>query len=397
MHYPMESLVGEGGMGVVYATRDARGTEAVLKRLHRSLRSDPASVQQFIEEADLLSRVRHHNVVRVVDHGRDDQGPFLVMSRATGQTLSAILDRDGAFQPRRAFAIASQILAGVAAIHGEGIVHGDIKSSNVLLDDNDRVTIIDFGLARQMSTTGSESTLAWSRVIAGTPAYMAPELVAGAAPSRATDTYAIGVIVYEMLTGNTVFASSSNILDAQRFEAAVAPSQRVTGSCLSPQVDRFVLRALEKVPTDRFRSATEMAQALDRLVASEWQATTVVMERTLPRSSSSDAAQTIVDALDRAGQMIDARCPERAIDLLEHATTEVDSPDVWRVEMVLAALYVSLGQRERGRDIVASAFAHARETRCPNAIARTTALARRLGVPTTRPHRLARGSGRFEV
>ncbi len=392
----MESLVGEGGMGVVYATRDAQGTEAVLKRLHRSLRSDPVSVQQFIEESDLLNRVRHHNVVRVVDHGHDDQGPFLVMTRATGQTLSAILDRDGALQPRRAFAIASQIIAGVAAIHGEGIVHGDIKSSNVLLDDNDRVTIIDFGLARRMSTTGSESTLAWSRVIAGTPAYMAPELVAGAAPSRATDTYAIGVILYEMLTGNTVFASSSNILDAQRFEPAVAPSQRVSGSCLSQQVDRFVLRALEKVPTDRFRSATEMAQALDRLVATEWQATTVVMERT-SSTNASEAAETIVDALDDAGRMIDARRPERAIELLEHATSKVDSPDVWRIEMVLAALYVSLGHRERGREVAASAFAHARETRCAHAIARTTALARRLGVPVTGPRRFARGSGRFDV
>ncbi|MFN0253272.1 MAG: serine/threonine-protein kinase [Kofleriaceae bacterium] len=394
----MESLIGEGGMGVVYATRDENGSPAVLKRMHRTLRNDPALVRSFVDEARMLGQVSHHNVVRVVDHGHDAEGPFLVMSRASGETLSAILDREGSFGPRRAFAIAAQLVAGVAAIHREGILHGDLKSTNVLVDGNDRVTIIDFGLARSIHV-GSDSTVpAWSRVIAGTPAYMAPELLVGALPSCATDTYAIGVILYELLTGETVFAGSTNILDAHREEAVTPPSHRASCS-LSAQIDGFVLRALAKDPSDRFRTASDMARALDRIVATEWRATTVVLETTPPaprRSGDQSAAITV--ALERAGRLIDAQCTERAIDILELATTDADTPDTWRLEMVLAALYLTLGHRERARRFAAAAVTHAQTTGCRHAIARTEALARRLGAPCTRTTpRMARGSGRFSM
>ena len=390
----MESLLGEGGMGVVYATHDKHGAAAVLKRMHRTLQSDPALVRSFGEEARMLGRIRHHNVVRVLDHGHDAAGPFLVMSRATGETLSAVLDREGSLAPRRAFAIAAQIVAGVAAIHREGVLHGDLKSTNVLVDDNDRVTIIDFGLARSIDAGTERTDPAWSRVIAGTPSYMAPELFAGAPHSCATDTYAIGVILYEMLTGETVFTGATNIDEAHRDEPVAPPSRRA-GIPLSAQIDSLLLHALAKDARDRFRTASDLARALDHVASTEWRATTVVLAAS-PAAPPRDVSASLTIALDRAGQLIDAKETDRAIDVLELAVSDADTPDTWRLEMVLAALYLSLGYRERGRRLAATALAHAQVTGCPHAIARTEALARRLGAPKTRPT-MARGSGRISL
>src|SRR5438094_225913 len=240
--YELGELIGRGGMGQVHSAKDRYGRAVVVKRLRNTLRGNLNLAERLEDEARLLGRILHHNVVRAVDRGSDSDGaPYLVMDHAAGISLGRLIDREGPLTVQRAFAIASQLLAGLAAIHEAGVVHADMKSSNVLVDDNDRVMIIDFGLARTFTVDPHRDG-----VVAGTPAFMAPEVLSGAQPTVASDIYAVGAMVYEMLTGTTPFAGSSDIFGAHLHEPVIAPSLRAPDRGISAAVDRLVMRALAK-------------------------------------------------------------------------------------------------------------------------------------------------------
>src|SRR5262249_45824468 len=151
-------------------------------------------------EARLLRNISHPNVVRAIDEGTDPNGlPFLVMDRAPGTPLNQLIIERGPLLREQVVTIASQLFAGLTAVHQAQIVHADLKSHNILVDEVDIVTIIDFGLARAVTSEPDG-------LIAGTPAYMAPELIAGETPTVAADIYALATVIYEMLTGTTPFS-----------------------------------------------------------------------------------------------------------------------------------------------------------------------------------------------
>jgi len=183
-------------MGQVHIARHRSGRVVAIKRVRNTLSSDQLMATRLTDEARLLRAVSHPNVVRAIDHGtgRDGQ-PFLVMDRAYGTPLHELIMQCDPMPRERLVAIASQVFSGLSAIHAAGIVHADLKSHNVLVDEVDIVTIIDFGLARTVASRPESADL-----IAGTPAYMAPEVIAGAYPMIASDVYAAATIVYEMLT-----------------------------------------------------------------------------------------------------------------------------------------------------------------------------------------------------
>src|SRR4051812_10536510 len=191
--YQLGEFLGQGGMGQVHAARHRSGRAVVIKRVRSTLSSDQLLAARLTDEARLLRAVSHPNVVRALDHGIGHDGrPFLVMDRAHGTPLYDVIAARGPLPHERLAAIASQLFAGLAAIHAAGIIHADLKSNNVLVDEVDIVTIIDFGLACTVSASPDTSDL-----IAGTPAYMAPEMIAGAYPTIAGDVYAAATIVYE--------------------------------------------------------------------------------------------------------------------------------------------------------------------------------------------------------
>ena len=258
--YQLGELLGQGGMGQVHAARHRSGRAVVIKRVRNTLSSDQLLAARLADEARLLRAVSHPNVVQVLDHGIDHDGrPFLVMDRVHGTPLYDVIASRGPLPLERLAAIASQLLAGLAAIHAAGIVHADLTSSNALVDELDIVTIIDFGLARAMSASPDTADQ-----IAGTAAYMAPEMSAGASPTLAGDVYAAATIVYEMLTATTPYSGHiSTILARQLCEPVEPPSRRAPDRGISPAIDRVVLRALDRSPDARYPSATAFAEALD--------------------------------------------------------------------------------------------------------------------------------------
>jgi serine/threonine-protein kinase len=384
-------------------------------------------------EARLLRLVSHPNVVRALGHGTGHDGrPFLVMDRARGTPLCDVIATGGPLPHERLATIASQLLAGLAAIHAARIVHADLTSSNVLVDEANHVTIIDFGLACPVWASPDVPD-----EIAGTPAYMAPEMIAGEYPTIAGDVYAAAAIIYEMLTATTPYSGHiSTILARQLGEPVEPPSRRPPGRGISPAVDRVMLRALDPSPDARCPSATAFAEALDAALAGRpapsiapgsdllrdlptprGPATTGaavpsaaarpprtacpgpqdVGQRAMP--GSPDWADALISkALATAHRLIDHHRLAEAAQALEAAraalarAVDAGAPTcsgAWRLETVLAALYNTTGKQDRARRMALVAHRHAVSSGCPLAEARTRELVDRL---VTRPRRVARGS-----
>jgi serine/threonine-protein kinase len=432
-YYQLGELLGQGGMGQVHAARHRSGRAVVIKRVRNTLSSNPQVAARLAYEARLLRLVSHPNVVRALGHGTGHDGrPFLVMDRARGTPLCDVIATGGPLPRARVAAIASQLLAGLAAIHAAGIVHADLTSSNVLVDEVDIVTIIDFGLACPVVAPPDATD-----EIAGTPAYMAPEMISGEYPTIAGDVYSAATIIYEMLTATTPYSGHiSTILARQLNEPVEPPSRRAPGRGISPAIDRVVLRALDPSPDARCPSVTAFAEILDAAFAGRPDPSIAAgsdLSRNqppllgptttgapapsatprLPRTAClepqdvgryavagfQERADAIISkALVTAHRLIDHHRLAEAAQTLEAAcaalarAVEADAPDysgAWRLETVLAALYDTTGKQDRARRTALIAHRHAVRSGCPLAEARTRELVDRL---VTRPRRAARGT-----
>ena len=422
-NYEVGEVLGRGGMGEIRIARhQTSGRIVAIKKVRNTLSLDPAVCERLTSEAQMLRLVDHPNVVSALDVGTDEDGqPYLVMSRAFGTPLDEVIAQLGAFSRNRISAIVSQLLGGLIAIHDAGVIHADLKASNVLLDEIDRVTIIDFGLARSApcAPTGDE-------VCAGTPAYMAPELFAGSPPSIAADIFAAGVIIYELLTGSPPLAPHLPPMlmwSLRVHEAAELPSLHAPERGISPALDAVLVRALAREPEDRFATVRELAEAL-ALALAAWEpihaeVTAVFvlgapsranLVQTVPAVLPSPEPTTLVhvrswervitDALEVAAEHIAQRDVPRAVKELEDALLRLLTPSAvelaaplagtaWRIETVLAALYQSTGKKEHASRMARTAQQHALLTGCPVAKERTSALLAQLGLG----RRMARGSG----
>lgn len=258
--YLLGDLLGAGGMGMVFAATAPDGTPVAVKLLQTRRGRDAYIRARFDAEARSGMLVEHPNVVRVIDRGETADGvPFLVMTRVRGKPLGAHVRQAGQLPLRRAVELVCQLLAGLAALHRAGIAHGDVKTDNILVDSDDRVTLIDLGLARfEAAAHVRDGT------IAGTPEYMAPEIACGGPTTAASDIYAAGVILYEVITGTTPFTgtTSREVLQRHLRDEVTPPSLLDESSTVPPALERIVLRALAKQPADRFADAQSFAAAL---------------------------------------------------------------------------------------------------------------------------------------
>ena len=254
--YRVVGLLGRGGMGEVYRADDLKLGQAVaLKFLPAVVENDPSRLQRFLNEVKIARQISHPNVCRVYDVGEVDGHHFLSMEYVDGEDLAGLLRRIGRLPGDKAIQIARQLCAGLAAAHDKGVLHRDLKPANVMLDGEGRVRITDFGLAAIVGqVSGAE-------VGAGTPAYMAPEQIAGKDVSVATDIFSLGIVLFELFTGKPVFkADSAAELQRLHQENRTSPSSFVPD--LDPGVERVILRCLSRHPAERPTSALAVAAAL---------------------------------------------------------------------------------------------------------------------------------------
>jgi serine/threonine-protein kinase len=252
--YRVEALLARGGMAAVYHALDTRLDRTVaLKVMHSSLVGDPEFVSRFIREAKSAARLSHPNVVAVYDQGTDAGHVFLTMEYVEGRTLRDLLRSRLRLTPHEALAVLEPVLAALGAAHRAGIVHRDVKPENVLLADDGRVKVADFGLARAASTTSQHT----SGVLIGTVAYLAPEQVERGIADARSDVYAAGIMLYELLTGRPPFEGESAIAVAYQHVHADVPPPSLAAPGIPAEIDTLVTRATARDPDLRPADASE--------------------------------------------------------------------------------------------------------------------------------------------
>lgn len=262
--YEIGALLGQGGFGAVYHARHrGLGREAVVKVLHAASHGDPQAVSRFLLEARIAARLDHPNVVRVLDVGTGDDpaapAPWIAYAFVAGPSVAHAL-ASGPFEPARAASTAAQVARALAAAHALGIVHRDVKPDNVLQVEPGRVALCDFGIA--LWVDGARVRTA-TGVILGTPAYLAPEVIEGGTASPASDQYALGVMLHEMLAGKPPYGQANLIELLQAHISAPVPDVAAGRPEVPRGLASAVARALAKEPEERFGSMEAFAQALE--------------------------------------------------------------------------------------------------------------------------------------
>jgi serine/threonine-protein kinase len=258
-NYRIVEKVGEGGMGAVFRAVDLMlEREVAIKAIRPELAREPDVVERFRAEARSLARVSHPAIATIYSFFQDGDELFLAMEYVRGRSLGRILEAEGALPWERAVRLLSSALDGIAEAHRAGIIHRDLKPDNLMITEAGTVKVMDFGIAR-MAGSGH---LTRTGLLVGTLRYMAPEQIQGEEADQRSDVYALGGVLYQMLTGRPPFEGKSDyaILRAQIEEMPPPPSSGVPG--LPAWLDRAVLRALAKLPADRFQSVEEMNRFL---------------------------------------------------------------------------------------------------------------------------------------
>jgi tRNA A-37 threonylcarbamoyl transferase component Bud32 len=263
--YEIEELVGSGGMSSVYRARDSVLERRVaLKVLHEHFSADPEYVERFRREARAIARLNHPNIVTVIDRGEFGKRQFIVFEHIPGENLKEVVEREGQLPVAQALALTHQIARGLAFAHQHGVVHRDVKPQNVLLDESGTAKVTDFGIARSLDP-GQELTQ--TGTLLGTSDYIAPEQASGQPVDARSDQYSLGVLLYELLTGEVPYPADSFMAVAMRHLRDPVPSVRDRRPDVPDRVDEIVARAMAKRPENRFPSTEAMMAAIEAALA----------------------------------------------------------------------------------------------------------------------------------
>lgn len=259
--YRLEDVVSQGGFGVVCRARHAAtGAPVAIKIVKIALASNTTIVARFEREVEAVQRVRHPNVVEILDHGRLGDGrPFIVMDLIDGVSLQQHLDARGRLPGDELYTLFRQLCAAVAAAHAQAIIHRDVKASNVMIDRQGRVVLLDFGVAKLLDDEGPGLT--GSRHLIGSLSCMAPEQILVRPVDDRTDVYALGVLAYRALTGQMPFNTRS-VLAMQQMHLTSIPRAPSAVAPVSPAFDAVILRALAKEPNERQPTALALLDEL---------------------------------------------------------------------------------------------------------------------------------------
>jgi serine/threonine-protein kinase len=260
--FRIEQLLGAGGMGKVYKAFDKELSRTVaLKTLLPELVSDHLLTQRFKQELLLASKISHRNILRIHDLGEVDGVKFISMAFIEGKDLNQLLKEEGPFPLERSLKIARQLCEALDAAHSEGVVHRDFKPQNVLVGNNDHVYVSDFGLATSLETAKMGMTR--TGAVMGTPRYMSPEQVEGKEVDSRCDLYALGLVLYEMVTGATPFSGESTWQLIYQRVQVMPKDVKLVNPALPDYVARVIMHCLEKDPANRYQSAKEILADLD--------------------------------------------------------------------------------------------------------------------------------------
>ncbi|WP_373371841.1 serine/threonine-protein kinase [Archangium lansingense] len=316
--YQVEALIGEGGMGKVYRARQvALDKLVVLKVLRHTLLGDDRTVARFKREAKAASRLNHANSISILDFGIAEDGAlFIAMEFVPGQDLHTVLSKDGPLPEPRIVRLVSQVLSALYDAHNAGVIHRDLKPENIMVEQRrnepDFVKVLDFGIAKIQDADGDGPALTRTGFVCGTPEYMSPEQARGATLDHRSDLYAVGVILYQLLTGRLPFESDSAVGYATKHltEEPLPPSRKRPDIRVSPAMERLIMRALSKSPDDRPQDAEAFKAEL------------IAVEKERERRSSASPA------VRRTGpaQGVLAPLPRRATPPPSGMSTEVTDP-----------------------------------------------------------------------
>lgn len=301
--YHVRSRIARGGMATVYLATDQRLDRLVaVKIMHGHLADDSQFKERFIQEARSAARLAHPNVVNVFDQGQDAESAYLVMEYLPGITLRELLQDYGALTPEQTLDIGEAVLAGLSAAHKAGIVHRDLKPENVLLADDGRIKIGDFGLARAAS-----ANTATGAALLGTIAYLSPELITRGIADTRSDIYALGIMMFEMLTGEQPFKGEQPMQIAYQHANDSVPAPSSVNPDVPAELDELVLWATSREPADRpadARALLEQLRETARSLATSIVATGPQQTMVLPPLSTyqpSTAETTVIAPLTTAG------------------------------------------------------------------------------------------------
>src|SRR6476659_8750074 len=257
--YRLEAKLGSGGMSTVYLAGDETLDRSVaVKVMHREMSEQPDQLQRFRQEARAVAKLTHPNVVAVIDAGEDGGHPYIVFEYVKGETLKQRIGRVGALDTQEAIAYAIEVARGLSVAHARNMVHRDIKPQNVLIDEEGRAKLTDFGISRQLEQDGMTAT---GRVL-GTTNYVAPEPAMGRGADRRSDVYSLGVVLYEMLIGQVPFHADSQVGVAMKHVNEELPDVQTRRPELSAAAALVVERATAKDPNERYQHIGEMIDDL---------------------------------------------------------------------------------------------------------------------------------------
>ncbi|MGV0331687.1 Stk1 family PASTA domain-containing Ser/Thr kinase [Corynebacterium macginleyi] len=272
--YRLGEIIGSGGMSEVFTAEDTTlGRQVAVKMLRTEMARDINFRERFYREAQNSGKLNHPNIVAVYDTGESEMDgmtvPYIVMEKVNGPTLRDIIRDDGPLPAREAAEILKPVAEALQASHEAGIIHRDIKPANIMLTNTGQVKVMDFGIARALDD--SSSAMTQTSAVIGTAQYLSPEQARGKNADARSDVYALGCVMYEVLTGRTPFEGETPFAVAYQHvqEEATPPSELIDDGSLTPthkvNIDAVVLTAMAKHPADRYQSAWEMAGDLDRL------------------------------------------------------------------------------------------------------------------------------------
>jgi serine/threonine protein kinase len=257
--YEILAPLGRGGMGMVVKARDRALDEIVaIKILRPDFAEDRVMAERFRSEIKVARRIRHPNVCGIHDYGEEHGLLFISMEYVEGPDLKRLLRERGAFPPEEAYEIASQIAAGLQAVHDAGVIHRDLKTPNIMLDPAGRARLMDFGIAKRKG----DGTLTTTGTILGTPEYMSPEQAQGQKIDHRSDLYALGIVVYELFTGHVPFRGETPISTILKQIQDPPPLDEGHAARLPEKLRPVLKKALAKSPAERYGSARELAEAL---------------------------------------------------------------------------------------------------------------------------------------
>jgi tRNA A-37 threonylcarbamoyl transferase component Bud32 len=285
--YRLESKLGSGGMSTVYLANDeVLDRPVAVKLLHREISEEADQLERFRREARAAARLSHPNLVGVIDAGEDDGRPYIVFEYINGHTLKRQIQDQGPLPVDEAVAYAIEIGRGLTAAHARKLVHRDVKPQNVLIDPDGRAKVTDFGIARSLEQKGMTAT---GRVL-GTTDYVSPEQAMGEDVDERSDVYSLGVVLYEMLTGDVPFQAETQVGVAMKHVNEPMPDVRAKRPEVSAVVASVVDRSTTKDPRDRYNTVAEMVRDLEQTLEVE----------AARRGGTSGEATSVLDSVPKA-------------------------------------------------------------------------------------------------